>query len=513
MKFRTWLAGAAVASMAAISTADAGELYVANLSGNNYAPPTGAPYNGTAYFTIDSAATTGTYWFTHNIPANLLAGAQTLRPNGSTKFIFTSLTSPGGPVPTTFLNPAADNPIVRAGALFINFDTTDYPTGAIGGYFTRYTFAAPAGGSRALAPIVGVLNYNAPASPEFNEVLVDLAQVPAANQTDAYDQMSGRTLYAQSVEMLDSMSDFESALLSHANEAAPPLGNFHAFAKGGLTVGKRDGTVDQAGATTSRPFIVAGIDFGFSPTTVAGLAVAYADGRDKFENALGQTNVSTIAGLGYVTANVARVVLQATVGYGQSEIGTTRNMALIGRTAKAIHHGNTWMVAGRISMPYAIDPGTTLSPYVLLDTQHASLDSYTETATSTRAGECDFNIQNYLGYCGGGFTPNDYKDKDFGVELGGMLKASMGPDISARFELGYRQSLDKGGKAIQTLYSGAPIKFNSVILGRSPAAGHAAVALSTALISNMSAEVGYQGYFSGRMQSHMFEARLTMRLF
>lgn len=81
-----------------------------------------------------------------------------------------------------------------------------------------------------------------------------------------------------------------------------------------------------------------------------------------------------------------------------------------------------------------------------------------------------------------------------------------------RVEGGYRQSIDKGEKAIQTLYAGAPLKFNTAILGRSPSAAKVGVAVSTPTSDVITGEVGYQGYMSGRMSTHALEARLTFKM-
>lgn len=156
--------------------------------------------------------------------------------------------------------------------------------------------------------------------------------------------------------------------MTHVNETLPAPGTFNIYVKGGYAVGKRADTRDQAGASISRPYVVGGVDTTFLPNATAGIAVGYADGTDKFSNNLGQTSVSTIAGLGYVSLNVARVVLQGVVGYGKSEIATTRAMPLLGLSPTSRHNGDGWSLAARVALPLAIAPDTTLSPYAMLDT-------------------------------------------------------------------------------------------------------------------------------------------------
>jgi len=491
MKTTTWLVGTALATlMMTTATAQAGNIFMANLTGPGGQPATTLPNTGRAFFTLNNDNIFGNYYIEHNI-TNLPTYARLEVPGYAPElFQNAQVISPFGPYPYQFSSYDMTDKL-RAGQHFIELLTAADPAGAIGGYFNQVVFATPAD-NRARAALAPMLNASG-STHEFNTTLVGLARLPAANQLEAYDQMSGRTLYSQSVQILDSMYGFQSSMLSHANEARPQLGTFSLFVKGGYAVGKRDDTRDQAGASISRPYVVGGVDTTFLPNASAGIAVAYADGTDKFRGGLGQTSVSTIAGLGYVSFDVARIVVQGVIGYGKSEIATTRAMPLLGLAPTSRHNGNGWSLAGRVAMPFVIGPDTTLAPYAQLDSQHASIDSYTEQGS-------------------GRFTPNDYKDRDFTVEVGGQLKANLGPAARVRIEAGYRQSIDKGEKAIQTLYVGAPLKFNTAILGRSPAAGKVGVAMSTGVANAISGEVGYQGYISGRMQTHVFEARLTWRM-
>ena len=107
----------------------------------------------------------------------------------------------------------------------------------------------------------------------------------------------------------------------------------------------------------------------------------------------------------------------------------------------------------------------------------------------------------------------EYKDKDFAVEVGAFLRAQLNPALSTRIEAGVHQSLDKGGKNILTSLEGAPVKFSTIILGRSPTAAHLGAAVSGQIGPDISAELGYRGYFSPRMSVSTIEARVTFKVF
>ena len=172
---------------------------------------------------------------------------------------------------------AADLTLLRAGGVYTDFYTTNFPTGAIRGAFTRYTFAIPtAAANRVQYGVAVMVNEAMGSSLAFDEVIVDLAQLSAADQLKAYEELSGRTLYSQSVQVLDTMSGFQNSLFSHANDTPADLGTFSLFARGGYTVGKRDDTRDQAGASLSRPYILGGIDTTFLPNASAGSTLTLA---------------------------------------------------------------------------------------------------------------------------------------------------------------------------------------------------------------------------------------------
>ncbi len=81
----------------------------------------------------------------------------------------------------------------------------------------------------------------------------------------------------------------------------------------------------------------------------------------------------------------------------------------------------------------------------------------------------------------------------------------------SRLEVGYRQSLDAGMRGVRVRY-GTAVPFEAGIPGRSPSAVRAGVAVSGDFGDSLSGEIGYQGYMSGRMSTHAFEARLTFKM-
>ena len=492
MKKSALFMGAATALLS-VNGAQAGSLYIANLNGTNSSPQTPSQFTGTGYFVLDNGDATGTYWFNHNIGSTLVGGA-IQRANGSTKYNLPDPRSPGGPFQTIITNPAADKQLLLAGGIYMNFLTTTYPAGEIRGAFVPYTFA-PQATTRAQSAVAKMLDQSAGNYLDLDNVLVATARSTPAAQADAFGQLSGRTLYAQSVEILDSFAGLQDSVIAHATEVRPAVEGFTVFFKGGYAFGKRDTTMAQEGSKVKRPFAVGGIDYGLNEAVKVGIAVGFADGKDTFKSGLGTTDVTTTAGLAYIASTSDRLILQAVAGYGISKIETRRNIAFLSRTASSNHDGSGWSLAAKVAVPFHLNADMTLAPYALIDTQNAHVDAYAETGANSV-----------------GLMVDAYRDKDVAVETGAMFRAPVGPNFTARLEAGWRQSLDKGGENVLASLTGSPVKFSTDILGRSPGAAHIGASFATTFNGLLDGEAGYRGYISGRATINVLEARITFHL-
>lgn len=133
-----------------------------------------------------------------------------------------------------------------------------------------------------------------------------------------------------------------------------------------MSFSSRDNTIDQAGSSVSRPYAVGGVDFGITETIVAGVAVGYADGKDKFDNGLGTSDVTSTEGMAYVSSINDRFIIQFVGGYSVNRGESSRNIPTLGRTAVSNHGGSGWSLAAKVAVPFHIDANTALGPYAVL---------------------------------------------------------------------------------------------------------------------------------------------------
>lgn len=490
--------GTALAVLLTAGAAQAGTLYIATLSAANEVPPTAAPFSGTGFLILNDAETSATITATHNINIPLTGGhihRGTAAVNGPIIFPFPNPASPV--LPLLWSIPAADLLNLKNLGLYVNFHTTANPTGAIRGTLVRSVLATSAT-TAGQTSIANALDVSAGLHPELDQILISQAVASSSERAQALGELSGRTIFTQARQALETMAGFEDSLFAHAESTAnSAFEGFSGFALGGAAFGKRDTLADQAGAATSRPYLLAGVAYAAASGYGAGVAIGYADGEDKFRNGGGKTGAKTTATEAYVVFEADRVVATAVAGYGWSSYDTTRTLASIGRAARSSHDGRVWSLGAKVAVPIALDNDASAAPYALIDMQRAKIDAYTETGAGVA-----------------GLVVPARSAKDTAVEAGAGLTVPMGADalLIARVEAGWRYRLESGRDAFATSLVGSPVAFQTYVLSPGRSAAHAAASLSTAFNDTLSASVGYQGTVTSRTSIHALEARLTLRM-
>ena len=493
-KSKLLLSTAAVVLLSA-NAANAGTLYISNLSGANENPPTTSTATGTGFVILNDAETSATVYATHNVGPTLSGGhihRGGASINGPIILPFTVPTSPVGPL--VWAIPAADVTNLKTLGLYMNFHTTTNPGGAIRGQLVRFRYTASALTDTQMA-VANALDISAGFTSDLDGLLMSGATQTAATRAAELDDLSGRTLYAQTRQTLETMGSFEDSIFMHAEEDSAAPGAFAAFAKGGQSFGKRETSVDQAGAKTTRPFLMAGLAYGLMEKVNLGIAVGYADGEDEFRGGLGHTDVKTTSAHAYITSSSDILTLTVAGAYGWNKIDTTRVMSTISRTATSAHNGEAWSIGAKIFMPFHLQNGITVAPYGLVDSQHAMVKAYTETGAGSA-----------------GLVVPEHSDQDAAAEAGAAVSAPLGALFVARIQGGWRYALAPGRDYISTALAGSPAAtFQTAILGPSNSAAHLAGSVSTDFNQQLYASVGYHGYISSRTSIHALEARLTLK--
>lgn len=492
------LLGTAVAALLAVGNAQAGTLYIANLSPNNENPPVTNTFSGTGFLILNDAETTATITATHNINIAMTGGhihRGVATANGPIIFPFTSLTSPVGPL--VWAIPTAELTNLKNLGLYMNFHTTVNPGGAIRGQVTRVLLASSATGDPQSA-VARALDVSAGLSTDLDQILFTQAAASGATRAAALDDLSGRTLHSQGRQAVETMMGFQQSLFSHGQATAEASEEgFGGYAMIGSTFGKRDAFAEQVGSKTSRIAMQAGFDYGLADGLSAGLGVGYADGKDKFKNSVGKTDARTISVLTHIAATSDGVSFAAVAGYGWNKFDTSRTLSSLSRTATASHDGKTWSLGAKVAVDLDLGNDVTVSPYGVFDTQHSKIDGYTEAGANAA----------------GLIVPNQ-KVNDTGVEAGAALTVPLGADDTTvgRLQLGWRYLLNGGRDNVALRLVGSTVGFNGSVFSASNNTAHIGGSLESKFTDTLSGSIGYQGNISGRASNHAIEARLTLRM-
>ena len=458
------------------------------------------PFTGTGSVVLNDAETVAIVRATNNIPPPLSAGHIHRAPAGVNGPVIFPFPDPVGNTvgPLTWNIPAADVVNLKNQGLYFNFHTPAFPVGAIRGQIQRFLFAPSATDASQMA-VANALDVSAGRSTDLDLVLIALAFAPAADRTQALDDLSGRTIYAQGRQANETMADFQDGLFDHAQDLAQaPAEGLAGFISVGEAFGKRDTAAGQAGSKVSRPMVLGGVDFGFGAGARAGVAVGYANGKDKFRSGAGKTKAATTSVQGYVSAGSDSLVFTALAGYGWTSFDTTRNLAGVARTASSSHDGKVWSLGAKVSAPVAVGGAMTLSPYGRLDMQRATIDAYAETGAGAA-----------------GLVVPKRKDKTAAFEAGAGLTIPMGGEaggVTARLLAGWRYRLDDDDDAFATAFAGSPTTFQTTVLSPGKSAARISAGLTANLGGNLSASAGYRGLIAKRADIHQVEVRLTLRM-
>ncbi len=496
------LLSTALAVLAATS-AQAGTLYISNMQYEGAPNPSAA--RGTGFLILDDAQTTATVYATHDIATRgtspLTLGHIHRGPagtNGPVVFGFTPVppVSPVGPLTWTIPNAELVN--LNNAGLYMQFHTQLNPAGEIRGQILRASFA-PAATTDTQMLVASALDVSAGRNSDLDQVLMGrfASTVTTAVRTQTLDDLSGRTLYSAGRQAVEAMAGFQDSLFEHAEDmAGKSHEGFGGFVGGGMIFGKRDTDTATAGAKTSRPYIIAGFDYGMGGKANVGLSVGYADGKDEFRNDLGETDVKTTAVQAHFSGG-EQVLFSAALGYGWVSADTSRAITSLARTATGTHDGKVMSMGAKVSMPLKLDGDSTIAPYGLIDYQSAKMDGYTETGANSV-----------------GLVVGEHKEKSSAAELGAAFEVPMGAGDAAHVRLlaGYRYLLEDGKDTLETRFVGSAATFNTLV--RSPGINGVRVGanLSAKMSDNMSFSAGYNGTISSRTKLHALEARLTLKM-
>ena len=490
--------GTAAISLAAGSGAQAGTLWIAQMSGANENPPTTAPYTGTGFLILNDAETIGTVYATHNISIPLTGGyihRGTATVNGPIIFPFPAPASPVGPLSQALL--PADVAALKVQGLYMNFHTAVNPGGAIRGTLNRSLLSTSASNASQMA-VANALDVSAGLNADLDQLLMAGAVATSTVRAQALDDLSGRTVYATGRQAAETMAGFEDSLFAHAETMARSSASGAAgFAFLGDAFGSRDNSADQAGSKVSRPSILVGFDFAPGPGMSAGIGLGYADGREKFKGGMGKTEAKTTSGQAYLASAGQGFVLSAVAGYGKTKFDIRRSLGSISRSASASPDGTVWSLGAKAAFPIAMSNNGSVSPYGLIDMQRASVDAYTETGAGAA-----------------GLVVAKRSEKNAAIEAGAELVTPLsGADgLTVRLAAGWRHLLDDGADTIALNLVGSPVAFQTKILSPGKNAAHLAASIGGNLSPNMTLSAGYRGLLSSDSKVQALELRLTFRM-
>jgi uncharacterized protein with beta-barrel porin domain len=496
------LLGVSAVAILMAGKAQAGTLWIGNLNQAQENPPTGVPYTGTGFLILNDAETSAVVTVTHNVPAAIVTDGHIHRApigvNGPVIFPFPRVNGVAGvsPVgPLTWAIPSTEVVNLKAEGLYFNIHTQQNPGGAIRGQIVRASLATSATDAPQLA-IANALDVSAGFTPELDVLLMNAAVASPGARSQLLDELSGRTVYAEGRHAAETMLDFQETLFSHTEDiAGSPAEGFGLFATAGHSFGTRDADVGQARSRISRPWVLAGVDFG-SAGFRGGLGIGYANGEDKFRGGVGKTEVETTSVHAFVSTGDT-VVLSAVAAYGWNEFDTQRNLASLAQTARSSHDGKVWSLGAKVSAPLTLS-NLNISPYGQIDMQHAKVDAYSETG----AGSV-------------GLVVPKRTDESTSIEAGAALALPIpmqGGGLTARLQAGWRYRVSGDSDDFATSFVGSPVAFQTNVLSPNRSAAHLSASITGKLAPNLTAAAGYRGLISKDTDVHALEVRLALTL-
>ncbi len=506
MTFKSVLrSGVALASLMSAS-AQAGTLFLANLSAANEIPANPSTATGTGVLILNDAKTSAIVTGTHTVvPSTVVQGhihRGTATVNGPVIFPFPSALSPIGPL--TWAIPAADVINLENAGLYFNIHSVSRPGGEIRGQFIRAVLA-PSATTDTQRAVAGALDVSAGFNADLDQVLIQTNLLSSATaKAQALEDISARSVYVQGRNAVESLASLGGSIFARAEDQrlsnAKPEEGARGFVTAGYDFGKRSTTAEGSGSKVERPFIVGGYDYSFGPAGSAGVAVGYADGKDKLKAGGGNTKVKTTAVQGFFSSNLdgSGLSLDGVVGYGWVKLNTSRNITSLARTATSSHDGKTWSAAMKLSKEFDMDGNMRVVPYAAVDFAKAKIDAYTEAGASS------------LGLVVPKISTND-SAYEIGATFAAPSNQSWGT-LTPRLLVGARHVFDESKGAVSYQLVGSAVAFAAPVQHPGKTAARIEASISGEMQGGITTAIGYRGLVGGSDQSsHGIEGRVTFK--
>lgn len=495
MKKHVLLSGVAIATLVSAS-ADAGTLFLANLSGANEIPANASTASGVGVLILNDARTSATVGGTHNLlatGANVTAGHIHRAPataNGPVVFPFTSPASPIGPL--TWAIPAAEVTNLENAGLYFNVHTTARPGGEIRGQLIRAQLAASAT-TAVQRNLATALDVSAGLNPDLDQVLIQTNLLSsAAARAQALDEISAKSVYLQGRSSNEAMASLGSSLLARAedNRGTTAGGLFGTL---GYDFGNRSTTDEGTGSKIERPFAMAGYEAALGGGAV-GFALGYAAGEEQLRQNLGETEIDTIAVHGFASAPLANdYFVDVVVGYGRSDIDTSRALPTLSRTATASTDGTAWSGALKLSRKFDLGTTRVIAPYAAIEHQKSDIDGYTEAGAG-----------------GVGLVIPSLDTTETAVEAGANFSMPRWGTLTPRILLAWRHVVDETDDSFNASVVGSSVAFATPFANPGKDAARIEASLVGAMDGGMTWSFGYRGLVGASGQSnHALELRAS----
>jgi uncharacterized protein YhjY with autotransporter beta-barrel domain len=170
------------------------------------------------------------------------------------------------------------------------------------------------------------------------------------------------------------------------------------FANGLITRGSFDANQSRPGFDYSGASITAGVDYRFSDTVVAGVALGYNDDSTDLDLDAGKLDVSGYSFSGYVVWYHNDFYLQGSAEFNQLDFDLRRNIiytiaavdgsggtTTVNQVAKASPGGNQYALNLTLGRDFN-NGAMQFSPYLRATYSHLKLDGFSETIDSSAAG-------------------------------------------------------------------------------------------------------------------------------
>lgn len=239
-------------------------------------------------------------------------------------------------------------------------------------------------------------------------------------------------------------SEDEAANVSNINDFVSPWGF---FVNGNISMGERDATGRELGFDFDTYGLTAGVDYRFSPTKVAGLALGYANFDSEIEDEAEMKSTGfTLTGYGsfYLKDNF---YVDARISYANPDFEQKRRINFeldninIDRIATGKTNANQYTVA--MSMGYHFNKNSwNITPNASLRYARTTIDAFRES------GAGDFNFR---------FGEQEVKSMvwSFGTSVSKAISLKNGV-LSPQFDINISRETENDGGAVEAWFINAP---------------------------------------------------------